>query len=83
MKEARAVTLTITDEVLDSDTKRFYVPATIKCRCPECGQEMTWDGNSDYLSYPQFNAATMIYFECAQEHESFVPVKLSLTLELR
>lgn len=42
--------------------KRFYAPLVFIETCPECGEEVRKDCSSDYLSYPDLNKPTKIYF---------------------
>ncbi len=58
----------------DIDVKRFYLPAEIKARCPECGSEVVKDFDQDYLMYPTANKkfAVTIYCDGGESGHEFV-----------
>ena len=63
------------------EVKRFYVPHTIKAKCPNCNNEVEFLGD-DYLSYPVLNAEEKVYTCCDEcDCEMELPIKVGITLE--
>lgn len=63
------------------EVKRFYIPYTIKTKCPNCDNDVEFLGD-DYISYPILNAEEFIYSCCSEcDYEMEMPVKIGMTLE--
>lgn len=66
------------------DVKRFYLNGvTIKHKCTKCGNNITEEFDSNYISYPFANTPfkhTMYCYECGNEDE--ITIKLNVSLEL-
>jgi len=63
------------------EVKRFYVPHTIKAKCPNCGSDVEFLGD-DYLSYPTLNTNENVYACCDEcDFEMEMPVKIAMTVE--
>jgi hypothetical protein len=65
------------------DCKRFYIKGLVVTTiCPSCNQELIFDGNNDYLSYPDVNKTTNIHFYCNEcDNKTSVKVKLKILVE--
>lgn len=64
------------------DCKRLHFPASIDCRCPQCGEPVVANyAEDDYLSYPKLNTKLEVNAVCPNEHEFVIKVKLRLVLE--
>jgi hypothetical protein len=64
------------------EVKRFYVPYTIKAKCPNCGNDVEFLGDYDYLSYPVLNAEEKVYACCDEcDYEMELPIRVGMTLE--
>ena len=46
------------------DIKRFYFPHKYKFKCLECGKEIVYDFEDDYISYPVVNKKSTLYLIC-------------------
>lgn len=80
--------------VFPVDVKRFYIPFTVKAKCPECGEEVVRSCEDHYLSYPDANEPFDLHMVCykewqkedgewdSHECEFSVRVVLKVTLEL-
>lgn len=70
-------------KVMALDCKRFYFPAEIDCRCPECGEpvKIEFSDSDDYLSYPNVNTTFHHGAVCPNEHEFTIELKLTVKLE--
>ena len=74
------------------DVKRLYLPVVVHSTCPTCGRKLSRDLDSDYLSYPAFNAPTDVSFCCEPDLDDDdaapcstlwnVTIKLGLTVEI-
>ena len=53
--------------------KRFYVPIEVHEKCPKCNHDVVWDGEEDYLSYP--NGEEVIEFYCDNCDNDFTSKK--------
>lgn len=91
MEELRAnpadTTLTVPQYGTRVDVKRLYLPGyVIKTKCPKCGVAHKIDlGHDSYLSFPQSGARFDIHACCYEDAcmaEFYVPVKLTVSLEL-
>lgn len=85
------VTIEYTPSEFECEEKRFYLPGlVIKATCPECGDEMSRDYESDYFSYPKLNGVTEVTLYCGTSlddgsdcnAELEVKVKLGVTVQL-
>ncbi len=57
----------------------------LKKDCPVCGEEMSVDLESDYLSYPSVGRFENIYMyceECDSEYEEALKVRIIMNLEV-
>ncbi len=45
-------------------SKRCFVPFEIEAECPNCGTSIGWDGDEEYLSYPNAGSAERIVLVC-------------------
>ena len=64
-------------------SKRLYLPIEFDVDCPHCGEKITSDLESDYLSYPVINHTEQIHFYCNEcDNESEVDAKLRVSLDV-
>tara|TARA_R110000772_G_scaffold17946_3_gene49971 strand:+ start:129072 stop:129341 length:270 start_codon:yes stop_codon:yes gene_type:complete len=64
-------------------SKRLYLPIIIELICPHCGEKITSDLESDYLSYPVINHTEQIHFYCNEcDNESEIDYKLRVSLDV-
>lgn len=66
------------------DVKRFYLPGiVIEDNCSECNKLVKFDGENDYLSYPNMDELQMIHMYCEDcNHDWSLPVKLEVKVSL-
>ena len=77
--------VTILKDTYASEVKRFYLPGFEETSaCPKCGEKSTFDGNSEYIGYPVYNAWKDIDFCCGGcDHEWVVKIRIRLTVEVK
>lgn len=72
----------IIKEECEIEVKRFYIPHTIKVKCPNCGADVEFLGDDDYLSYPTLNAENNVYTCCTKCGSDLqMSVKIGMTIE--
>ena len=65
------------------EIKQFYLPVVIKDECPKCGNEVSYDLEDQYLSYPILNKAENIDLECEVcETEFQIPITLRMSIDI-
>ncbi len=87
MKGTDAVEIVQTDEVVNLDMKRCYLPFEVTATCPECKARITRYLSDDYVGYPPVNKPfdlDMYHDEVIDDedvhHEWSVQVILRMTL---
>lgn len=65
------------------EAKRFYLPGfTLSRECTDCGEQIEWDGDHQYISNPELEVRETIdlYCDCGQEVQ--VDIVLHLSVEV-
>lgn len=64
------------------DVKRFYLEGIkMTSKCPKCGKEAIFDGDSDYLSYPKANEIDTVCFYCGNCDDDWLEkIKLKISI---
>lgn len=66
------------------DVKRFYLPAIIKGKCPECGNPTEIDLETDYLSYPILNDFESRHLYCCEcDHYQEIEIKIEMSISVK
>lgn len=75
-----------TGEPVRLDVKRCRLPITITDVCPHCGEVVTKNLGTDYISFPMVNEPIRLsMYHCVEktgeEHDWFIRVVLRVTAE--